>query len=342
MSRYDVYGIGHALVDLQFSVEDALLRELGVAKGVMTLVDETRRREVLDGVAADPVNRASGGSAANTVITVARFGGRACYAFRVGEDDWGHFYRRDLSAAGVDSSPACQVQGETGQCLVMVTPDAERTMQTFLGASGTMGPDQVDADGIAASRFAYLEGYLLTTEAGFQACRLASTVARDRAVEVSLTLSDPSVLESFRDRFEGLADDGVDLLFCNEQEATVFTGIACREEAARRLSDRIGRVCVTLGPEGALIGGSSPRLVQGVETTAVDTTGAGDTFAGGVLYGLSRGLSLEEAAKLGNYAAAAVVSVFGPRLNADIGPLVEEILEDRAPAPTLIARGETR
>ena len=342
MPRYDVYGIGHALVDLQFSVGDALLRELGVSKGVMTLVDETRRREVIDRVAADPVNRASGGSAANTVITVARFGGRACYAFQVGEDHWGHFYRRDLSAAGVDSSPACQVQGETGQCLVMVTPDAERTMQTFLGASGTMGPHQVDADGLAACRFAYLEGYLLTTEAGFQACRLASTIARDRAVDVSLTLSDPSVVESFRDRFEELAD-GVDLLFCNEEEATVFTGIDFREEAARRLSDRVGRVCVTLGPEGALTaeGGSSARLVPGVETTAVDTTGAGDTFAGGVVYGLSRGLSLEKAAKLGNYAAAAVVSVFGPRLKADIGPLVEEILQDRAPAPTLIARGET-
>ena len=340
MAGYDVYGIGHALVDLQFSVEDALLRELGVPKGLMTLVDADRRREILDRIASDPVNRASGGSAANTVITVARFGGRSRYAFQVGDDAWGHFYRRDLSAAGVDSSPACQIRGETGQCLVMVTPDAERTMQTFLGASGTMGPHQVDPDAIAASRFAYLEGYLLTTDPGFQACRLASSIARDRGIEVSLTLSDPSVVATFRDRFEGLATDGVDLLFCNEEEAAVFTGLDDREEAARRLADRVSRVLVTLGAGGTLTaeGGSPPRLVPGVGTTAVDTTGAGDTFAGGVLHGLSRGLSLEEAAKLGNYAAATVVSVFGPRLTTDIGPLVEEILEDRAPAPvTLIA-----
>ena len=341
MAEYDIYGMGHALVDLQFSVDEALLRELGVSKGVMTLVDAERRREVLDRLADGPVNRASGGSAANTVITVARFGGRACYTFQVGDDDWGGFYRDDLAAAGVDSSPACQVAGETGQCLVLVTPDAERTMQTFLGTSGTMGPHQVAADRIAACRFAYLEGYLLTTEEGFQACRLASAEARHRGVEVSLTLSDPSVVESFRDRFEALAADGVDLLFCNEEEATVFTGISNPEEAIRWLADRTDRVCVTLGPEGALTAekGSSSHHVKGVEAAAVDTTGAGDTFAGGVLFGLARGLSLPEAASLGNYAAATVVSIFGPRLTADIGPLVDEILQDRAPAPSALVAG---
>lgn len=337
--EYDVYGIGHALVDLQFSVDDALLRDLGVGKGVMTLVDGARRREVLERLPADPVNRASGGSAANTVITVARFGGRARYAFQVGDDDWGRFYRDDLSAAGVDSSPACQVRDETGQCLVLVTPDAERTMQTFLGASGTMGPHQVEADRIAASRFAYLEGYLLTTEQGYRGCRLASSEARRRKVEVSLTLSDPSVVESFRGRFEALVADGVDLLFCNEEEAAVFTGIADPEGAIRYLADRAGRVCVTLGPGGALTAedGSSPRLVEGVEAASVDTTGAGDTFAGGVLYGLARGLALPDAARLGNYAAATVVSAFGPRLETEIGPLVEEILRDQAPAPAALA-----
>lgn len=340
MREYDVYGIGHALVDLQFSVEDSLLREFGIPKGVMTLVDEGRRREILDRL-SNPVNRASGGSAANTVITVARFGGRARYAFQVGEDDWGRFYRDDLTAAGVDSSPACQVPGETGQCLVMVTPDAERTMQTFLGASGTMGPHQVDAENIAASRFVYLEGYLLATEVGFRACRLASAIAREGGVEVSLTLSDPSVVEAFRDRFEILAADGVDLLFCNEEEAAAFTGVGDRQEAILRLLDLSSRVCVTLGAGGALTaeGGSPPRLVQGVEARAVDTTGAGDTFAGGVLYGLARGFSLKESARLGNYAAAAVVSVFGPRLGTGVGPLVDEILQDRAPPPAALITG---
>ncbi len=337
MSEYGVYGIGHALVDLQFAVEDSLLRELGIAKGVMTLVDEGRRREILDRL-SDPVNRASGGSAANTVITVARFGGRAHYAFQVGEDDWGRFYRKDLAAAGVDSSPACRVPGETGQCLVMVTPDAERSMLTFLGASGTMGPRQVDPEGIAGSRFVYLEGYLLTTEVGFQACRMASAIAREVGVEVSLTLSDPSVVEAFRDRFKVLADDGVDLLFCNEEEAAVLTGVGDPQEATSRLADLSPRVCVTLGAGGALTAerGSPPRLVRGVETKAVDTTGAGDTFAGGVLYGLASGHSLKESARLGNYAAAAVVSLFGPRLETEMAPLVDEILRDRAPPPAAL------
>ncbi len=340
MSQYGVYGIGHALVDLQFVVEDSLLRELGIAKGVMTLVDEGRRREILDRL-SDPVNRASGGSAANTVITVARFGGRARYAFQVGEDDWGRFYRDDLTAAGVDSSPACQVPGETGQCLVMITPDAERSMLTFLGASGTMGPRQVDAEGIAASRFVYLEGYLLTTEVGFQACRLASAIAREGGVEVSLTLSDPSVVEAFRDRFEALAADGVDLLFCNEEEAAALTGIGDCQEATSRLADLSARVCVTLGAGGALTAerGSPPRLVQGVEARAVDTTGAGDTFAGGVLYGLARGHSLHESARRGTYAAAAVVSLFGPRLETEMAPLVDEILRNRAPPPAALITG---
>ncbi|MCY3735102.1 MAG: adenosine kinase [Gemmatimonadaceae bacterium] len=337
MSEYGVYGIGHALVDLQFAVEDSLLRELGIAKGVMTLVDEGRRREILDRL-SDPVNRASGGSAANTVITVARFGGRARYAFQVGEDDWGRFYRKDLTAAGVDSNPACRIPGETGQCLVMVTPDAERSMLTFLGASGTMGPRQVDPEGIAASRFVYLEGYLLTTEVGFQACRMASAIAREVGVEVSLTLSDPSVVEAFRDRFKVLADDGVDLLFCNEEEAAVLTGVGDPQEATSRLADLSARVCVTLGAGGALTAerGSPPRLVRGVEAKAVDTTGAGDTFAGGVLYGLASGHSLKESARLGNYAAAAVVSLFGPRLETEMAPLVDEILRDRAPPPAAL------
>ena len=341
MAEYDVYGVGHALVDLQFSVDEALLRDLRVGKGVMTLVDEERRGEVLRRLATAPVKKASGGSAANTVITVSRFGGRACYAFQVGDDDWGRFYRSDLSAAGVDSNPACQVPGETGQCLVLVTPDAERTMQTFLGTSGTMGPHQVDADRIAACRFAYLEGYLLTTEDGFQACRRASVEARKRRVEVAVTLSDPSVVESFRGRFEVLAADGVDLLFCNEEEAAVFTGITNPEDAIRRLAARSSRVCVTLGAKGALTaeGGSAPRLVEGFDAAAVDTTGAGDTFAGGVLYGLARGLSLADAARLGNYAAGTVVSAFGPRLTAHIGPLVEKILRNQAPAPAVLIAG---
>lgn len=335
--EYDIFGVGHALVDLQFSVGPCELASLGVEKGVMTLVDADRRRAVLCGIGRDPVNRASGGSAANTAITVTRFGGRAYYAFQVGNDEWGRFYREDLQSAGVDSSPGALQPGETGQCLIMVTPDADRTMNTFLGASADMGPHQVDAGVIAASRFVYLEGYLLTTEVGFAACRSAGVAARSRGVAVALTLSDPTVVRTFPSRFEGLVDDvEIGLLLCNEDEAAAFTGVRERALAAEALAHRFRRVCVTLGGEGALVidGDGGPVHIPGFPARAIDTTGAGDAFAGGVIYGLSRGYALAQAATLGNYGAAIVVSAFGPRLPASLAGLDEQILSGTAPDPS--------
>lgn len=337
MTEYDVCGVGHALVDLQFSVGPCELASLGIDKGVMTLVDADRRRAVLCGIGRDPVNRASGGSAANTVITVTRFGGRAYYAFQVGNDEWGRFYREDLRSAGVDSSPDALQPGETGQCLIMVTPDADRTMNTFLGASASMGPHQVDAGVIAASRFVYLEGYLLTTEVGLEACRAAGEAARSRGVPVALTLSDPTVVRAFPSRFESLVDDvGIDLLVCNGDEAMAFTGVREPESAAKALARRFRRVCVTVGSAGALVidGECGPVRIPGFPATAMDTTGAGDAFAGGVIYGLTRGYALTQAATLGNYGAAIVVSAFGPRLPASLAGLDERILSGTAPDPS--------
>ena len=289
MSSFDVCGIGHALVDIQYSVTPAKLEELGVDKGVMTLVDGETQRAIVAGLGATPVNRASGGSAANTMITVASFGGRAHYAFQVGNDEWGAFYRKDLEAASVGSRPSASQPGDTGQCLVLVTPDADRTMNTFLGASATMGPHQVDDAVIAGSRYVYLEGYLLTTQDGLAACRAAALAARRAQTLLSLPQS-----------------------------------------------DRVPRVCVTLGAEGTLIinGDGAPQIVEGFDAQAIDTTGAGDTFAGGVLYGLTHGLTLPQSAVLGNYGAAIVVSSFGPRLAAPLGDLIDDILARRAPPMT--------
>lgn len=341
LTGYDVCGLGHALVDLQFSIDAEVLRRLGIDKGVMTLIDADRREVVLSAIGRDPVRRASGGSAANTAIAVARFGGRAYYSFQVGDDDWGAFYRGDLRSAGVDSGPGALRPGETGQCLIMVTPDADRTMNTFLGASGQMGPHQVDADVVGASRYIYLEGYLLTTECGLAACQSAGVVARARGAAVSLTLSDPSVVRAFRPRFDDLVDElGIDLLLCNEAEAEAFTGIVGRDAATRQLARRCPRVCVTLGGDGALVvdAESEPVHVAPFAARAVDTTGAGDTFAGGVLYGLAHGHTLAEAATLGSYAAAVVVSAYGPRLPASLAGLERPILERTAPAPSEWAR----
>jgi sugar/nucleoside kinase (ribokinase family) len=335
LARYDVSGIGHALVDVQYSVSPDLLQSLGVDKGVMTLVDGDRRDAIVGGLSIDPVNRASGGSAANTMITVAAFGGTAHYAFQVGDDEAGTFYRSDLQAAGVASNESARQAGSTGQCLVFVTPDADRTMNTFLGASGTMGPHQVDAAAIGDSRVLYLEGYLLTTDEGVAACLAAAEAARAAGTTVALTLSDPFVVGAFRDNFEKVIAGGLDLLFCNEDEARAFTGEDDRDAAARALAARVPRVCVTLGADGALVidGDGAPIQVAGFPAKAVDTTGAGDTFAGGVLYGLTHDLSLEQAAVLGNYGAAVVVSAFGPRPPAPFADLVDDILARKAPAP---------
>ncbi|HCL29941.1 MAG TPA: adenosine kinase [Candidatus Latescibacteria bacterium] len=335
LSSFDVCGIGHALVDVQFSVTHEKLTELGVDKGVMTLVSAEQRRAVVAGLGVTPVNQASGGSAANTMITVARFGGRAHYAFQAGEDEWGRFYRQDLEAAGVTSNPGAIHRGETGQCLVMVTPDADRTMNTFLGASAAMGPHQVDHTVIEASQFVYLEGYLLTTEDGLAACQAAIVTARRAASAVALTLSDPFVVNAFKPNFDALVEAGVDLLFCNEDEARAFTGLDDRVAASLALAARVARVCVTLGADGALVidGNGTAQLVPGFPAQAVDTTGAGDTFAGGVLYGLANSLSLEQSAVLGNYGAALVVSAFGPRPSAPLNDLIDDILARRAPLP---------
>jgi sugar/nucleoside kinase (ribokinase family) len=335
LTNFDVCGIGHALVDVQYSVTQDDLRRLGIDKGVMTLVDGERRRHVIEGLGDAPVNQASGGSAANTMITVARFGGRTHYAFQVGDDEWGAFYRRDLEAAGVQSSLSAIQSGETGQCLVFVTPDADRTMNTFLGSSATMGPHQVDETVIGASSFAYLEGYLMTTEVGVAACHMAATTARTTGTTVSLTLSDPFVVSTFKTGFDSILDDGIDLLFCNEDEAKAYTGLDDRHAAARELATRAPRVCVTLGADGALVidGDGTPELIEGFPAHPVDTTGAGDTFAGGVLYGLTHGLTLSQSALLGNYGAAIVVSAFGPRPPV-LASQIDDILARRAPAPS--------
>lgn len=337
MAQYDVYGIGHALVDTQYSVTPDALSAMGVDKGVMTLVDDTRRQEVLSSL-PDPVLSASGGSAANTMITVARFGGRSFYAYQVGDDDWGPFYRQDLSDAGVDSSDRVFLPATpTGQCIVMVTPDADRSMNTFLGASAQMGPGQIDEDTIANARFVYLEGYLLTTDEGFAACERAATAARAQGVAVSVTLSDPFVVGAFQERFERLLESGVDLLFCNEDEAIAFTGLNDRSEAASALAARVGRAFVTCGADGALVCTQTGQdLVGGHAVSAVDTTGAGDSFAGGVLYGLSHDLNPEASAALGNYAAACVVSAYGPRLGQRMEQHIDTIVAGTAPPPAAL------
>ena len=246
---------------------------------------------------------------------------------RLGDDSWGDFYQKDLEEAGVATNPGNRGQGPTGQCLVMITPDADRTLNTFLGISGQLDASQIDEEIISDSKFVYLEGYLLTSEEGTGACRRSQQLAQEHGTAVSLTLSDPAIVGFCRDRFSQLVETGVDMLFCNEEEAKAFTETDSREAACERLAQLVPSVWITCGADGAILLDAGRREhIPSTRVTAVDTTGAGDLFAGGVLFGLTNGYSSADAGRLGAYAAAQVVSQYGPRLEQPLREAIPDIL----------------
>jgi sugar/nucleoside kinase (ribokinase family) len=316
MSKYDVYGLGNALVDMEFEIHDSFLQENNIAKGVMTLVDENQQHELISQLDVFEGNKASGGSAANTLIAVSSMGGSAYYSCKVADDELGHFYLDDLKAAGVD----CNMDGKhkggiTGKCLVMVTPDAERTMQTFLGVSSELSPYEVSEDAIKNAGFCYLEGYLTTSETGKAANIEARRIAQANNIKTALTFSDPFVVEYFRDGFTETIGDGIDLLFCNEAEALSYTRKNSIEEAADVIKTFAKTFAITLGAKGAAVyDGSGLIEIEPHAVKAVDSNGAGDLFAGAFMYGLTHGMNFEQAGNLASKASSIIVSQFGPRL----------------------------
>jgi fructokinase len=326
--RFDVYGLGNALVDIQYDVDPAWLRTMGIDEGVMTLVDEARQQALIDALDRPPVRRSSGGSAANSMIALAVLGGRASYACLVGDDDLGAFYLDDLEAAGVACNRNGRAHGTTGRCLVLITPDAERTMSTFLGITASFGPRQIDEAVVAGSRYLYIEGYLLSSDSGFEAALAAQRYAHARDTRIALTLSDPFIVGAFGKRVERLIETGVDLLFCNEHEARAWTGADDLDAACAALGRQVGGFAVTCGAGGARVGdGGKEHHVPGVRVKAVDTNGAGDAFAGAFLYGITRGQDAVRAARLANLAASKVVSRYGPRLEAPLDDDLRRALE---------------
>jgi sugar/nucleoside kinase (ribokinase family) len=319
MAKYDVYGLGNALVDMEFEVHDQFLQENEIDKGVMTLVDENQQHEMISQLDAFEGNKASGGSAANTLIAVSSMGGSSYYSCKVADDELGHFYLDDLSAAGVD----CNMNGKhkggiTGKCLVMVTPDAERTMHTFLGVSSELSPYEVSEDAIKESEYCYLEGYLTTSETGKAANIEARSIAEANGIKTALTFSDPFVVEHFRDGFTETIGDGIDLLFCNEAEALSYTGKSSIEDAADSIKTFAKTFAITLGAKGALVYDGNTNIEIDANTVkAVDTNGAGDLFAGAFMYGLTHGQSFEQAGILASKASSIIVSQFGPRLRLE-------------------------
>ena len=317
MKKYQIYGIGAALVDTEVVVTDEFLNTQKIDKGVMTLVDEARQFELLGALNANSyqVKRSCGGSACNSIVAASCFGSDTFYSGKVADDDDGKFFVNDLQATGVDFHTAEAASGITGKCLVMVTDDAERTMNTFLGASLDLTSNEVDEQALIESDWLYLEGYLVTDESRTDVAVKAIEFAKANQLKISLSLSDPFVVQVFGDNLRKVIGDGVDLLFCNSDEARSFTNTHSTEAAAEQLKKYAKAFVITRGAGGSLsYDGKDLVQTAGVTANAVDTNGAGDMFAGSFLYALTSGYSYVWAAKFANAAASRVVSQFGPRI----------------------------
>jgi len=311
---YDVLGVGNAIVDIIAQADEAFLARQGMTKGGMALIDETQAHAIYAEMGA--AIEASGGSAGNTIAGVASFGGKAAFIGKVKDDEFGAIFRHDLTSLDVHfATPAATDGPATARCLVLVTDDAQRTMNTHLGACVDLTPDDIDADLVAASAITYLEGYLFDPPLAKDAFRKAATIARGAGRKVALTLSDSFCVHRYKDEFKALIRDHVDILFANEHEVEALYGSADIAAAADDLAGQLDIAAITMSAKGSLIVRGAERVAVPAAPIAelVDTTGAGDLYAAGVLYGLSRDLPLPECGRLGSIAAAEVIQHYGAR-----------------------------
>lgn len=327
--KYHIYGIGNALVDMEFEVSPEFLQENGVEKGVMTLVEEKRQDELILALSKHVTKKQSGGSAANTMIGASQFGSTCFYSCKVAQDELGDFYMHDLEKANVKTNlnGMPRTTGLTGKCLVMITPDADRTMNTFLGITSEFSEKELDEEALKDSEYLYIEGYLITSEGGRRAMKRAKKVAEKNNVKTALTFSDPNMVKFFRDEMDEVIGASVDLLFCNEDEAMTYTQTDDINVAREELKKVAKKFVITQGKNGALIfDGDTFIDIEAYPVKAVDTNGAGDMFAGAYLYALTNGHTHAQAGKIASLASSKIVSQFGPRLdNGQAKKILEEL-----------------
>lgn len=326
MNPVQLYSIGNALVDEEYCIDEAFLQQAGLQKGTMQLMSLAQQNELLARLTVDGhQGRASGGSAANTTVGFTALGGSSFYACRVGDDELAQFYLDDLQDAGVQTSDLSLSTGQTGRCIVLITPDGERTMCTYLGITAELSASQIDYQPLRYAQWLYIEGYLATSETAHDAVGQARDLARQHDVKIAISLSDPAMVQYARSGLDKLIGDGVDLLFCNEQEALMYSGAGDLAAAAQSLLQHAQHVVVTRGGAGVLLA-KRHQPVQHVAAEPAqvrDTNGAGDGFAAGYLYGLTQQMSAEQSARLGHRVASAIVAQYGPRLPvADYAALV--------------------
>ncbi|MCC7015623.1 MAG: adenosine kinase [Rhodospirillales bacterium] len=325
-ARYDVAGIGNAIVDVLARADDSFLAGHGLAKGAMTLIDAATAERLY--AAMGPGRECSGGSAANTIAALASIGGRCAFVGKVRDDQLGQVFAHDIRALGVafDTAPAPR-GAPTARCLIFVTPDAQRTMQTYLGASVGLAPEDIEPRLIADAKITYLEGYLWDPPAAKEAFRKAAKAANDARRLVALTLSDPFCVARHRAEFQDLVERHVDLLFANEEEIKSLYQAATFDEALQKVRGHCQVAALTRSAKGAVIvAGDEVHVIDAAPARVVDTTGAGDAFAAGFLYGFTHGFDLARAARAGAIAAAEVIGHVGARPEVPLKTLIADRL----------------
>ena len=325
MNEHDVVGIGNAIVDIIGRCDDAFLAEHGRAKGSMQLVDAATVTQLYD--AMGPGIEISGGSVANTMVGIASFGGNAGFIGKTASDRFGEVFRHDIAAAGVTfRTSAAGGEEPTGRSLILVTPDGQRTMNTFLGVSPRLDSGEVDAELIRSARIVYLEGYLFDRPEAKAAFRQAAEVAANAGRQVALSLSDPFCVDRHRPEFLELVRKSVDILFANEAEIMSLYETGSFDEAARRAQADTKLAALTRSEKGSVILGEGKSIAIPAAPVAkvVDTTGAGDLYAAGFLFGVATGKDLETAGKLGSLAAAEIISHIGARPQVELADLARK------------------
>ncbi len=328
MPKFNVYAIGNALVDIEYHSDEQRLKEYGIEKGVMTLIDEATQNALMISLEDSHETMACGGSAANTIIALSDLGGTSSFSCRVADDESGKIFLDGLKASQVDSNAAEHLLSNdiTGKCLVFVTPDADRTMNTYLGASAKLDASVVDEDAIKISDYVYIEGYLVTSDCTREAAVKARQLAEKHHIKTALTLSDPAMVEFFRDGMLEMLGEGVDLLFANEEEVMTLTQATSFDEAKSKIKTYCKAFAITRGAKGALVfNGDQEYEIAPFEVTAIDTLGAGDSFAGAFLYGLTHNMTFAQSGKLASMTSSKIVTQYGPRLSKeDINSVLEQ------------------
>ena len=322
MKKFDVFGMGNALVDCVCLVSDNFLKENNIEKGLMTLVDDKKQKSIIEKIKNSNPFIQSGGSVPNSIYTLSNLGGSGYLSFLISDDTYGNLYLDDIKKSGINTADKKFFLGDgmTGSCLVLTTPDAERTMNTSLGVSSNYSVKNINFDDLKLSRYLYIEGYLVTSDIAVDAIKKSISFCKENDVKISLTFSDLSMVKYFKDKFHNILDYKIDLLFCNKEEAENFTEENDFKKCCRKMLEISEMVVITKGDKGSLIISNSGESIE-IEpnnVNALDTVGAGDTYAGAFLYGLNNGLSLKKSGELASSLSSKVVTKLGPRLDKNI------------------------